>query len=115
MGSSTSAPGSSSRGGPRSRPRSPTPTRSPTSWTGTTDPDHAARPPRCRMEWKQFWKVIEAAYQPSGPDHFEALKEKLGELKWFEVVAFQARFDEAMAAANTINLEGAAYLINGGE
>jgi hypothetical protein len=67
------------------------------------------------MEWKQFWKVIDAAYRPSGPDHFEALKDELGKLKWFEIIAFQARFDEAMAAANTINLEGAAYLINGGE
>src|SRR5262249_6022445 len=67
------------------------------------------------MEWKQFWKIIDDAYRPSGPDHFEALKERLGQLKWFEIVAFQARFDEALAAANTINLEGAAYLINGGE
>jgi len=67
------------------------------------------------MEWKQFWRIIEDAYRPSGPDHFEALKERLGQLRWFEILAFQARFDEAMAAANTINLEGAAYLINGGE
>ena len=67
------------------------------------------------MEWKPFWRIIEDAYRPSGPDHFEALKERLRALAWFEVVAFQARFDEAMAAANTINLEGAAYLINGGE
>lgn len=66
------------------------------------------------MEWKQFWKIIEAAYRPSGPDHFEALKDELGRLKWFEVVAFQARFDEATAAAYTLDLWGAAYLINGG-
>src|SRR6476469_6749965 len=67
------------------------------------------------MEWKQFWRVVEDAYRPSGPDHFEALKDRLRPLKWFEIVAFQAKFDEALAAANTINLEGAAYLINGGE
>jgi hypothetical protein len=66
------------------------------------------------MEWKQFWRIIEQAYQPDGPDHFEALKEELDKLKWFEVVAFQARFDEAMAAANLIDLWGAAYLIQGG-
>lgn len=66
------------------------------------------------MEWKQFWRIIESAYHPDGPDHFEALKEELDKLKWFAVVAFQARFDEAMAAANTIDLWGAAYLINGG-
>src|SRR5437667_11066576 len=67
------------------------------------------------MEWKQFWKILETAYRPDGPDHFEALKEELERLKWPEVVAFQSRFDEAMAAANTIDVEGAAYLINGGE
>ncbi|HUR54757.1 MAG TPA: DUF4240 domain-containing protein [Gemmataceae bacterium] len=66
------------------------------------------------MEWKAFWKHIEHAYRPDGPDHFEALKAELGDLKWFEVVAFQARFDEAMLAANKIDLWGAAYLINGG-
>jgi hypothetical protein len=66
------------------------------------------------MEWKQFWKHVEHAYRPDGPDHFEALKAELADLKWFEVVAFQARFDEAVAAANKIDLWGAAYLINGG-
>lgn len=67
------------------------------------------------MEWKQFWKVIGETYHPDGPDHFEALKERLAQLTWPEIVGFQARFDEAMAAAGTIDLEGAAYLINGGE
>jgi hypothetical protein len=66
------------------------------------------------MEWKSFWRIIEDAYRPSGPDHFEALKDRLGELKWFELVEFQARFDELMAAANKIDLWGAACLINGG-
>src|SRR5262249_11979100 len=67
------------------------------------------------MEWKQFWKIIEDAYRADGPDQFESLKERLARLSWPEIVAFQARFDEAMAAANRIDLEGAAYLINGGE
>ncbi|MBA4066798.1 MAG: hypothetical protein C0501_24440 [Isosphaera sp.] len=67
------------------------------------------------MEWKPFWKVLDDAYRPDPVDHFEALKDRLGELKWFEVVGFQARFDEAAEAANRIDLEGAAYLINGGE
>ena len=66
------------------------------------------------MEWKAFWKHIEHAYRPDGPAHFEALKAELGDLTWFEVVAFQARFDESLAAANKIDLWGAAYLINGG-
>jgi len=65
------------------------------------------------MEWKQFWRIVEAAYRADGPDHFEALKAELDRLPWFEVVAFQVRFDEAVAAANRIDLWGAARLING--
>ncbi|MFO0802871.1 MAG: DUF4240 domain-containing protein [Gemmataceae bacterium] len=66
------------------------------------------------MEWKQFWKTLDSAYRADGPDHFEALKAELDRLRWFEVIEFQARFDEAMAAANLIDLWGAAYLIQGG-
>lgn len=66
------------------------------------------------MDWKPFWKIIEDAYRPDPVDHFEALKERLGQLKWFEVIEFQARFDEAISAANLISLWGAAHLINGG-
>jgi hypothetical protein len=66
------------------------------------------------MDWKAFWKLVEAAYRPDPIEHFEALKGALGGLKWFEVVEFQARFDEAVAAANSIHLWGAAHLINGG-
>ena len=66
------------------------------------------------MEWKQFWKTLDTAYRADGPDHFESLKSELDRLKWFEVVEFQARFDEAVAAANLIDLWGAAYLIQGG-
>jgi Protein of unknown function (DUF4240) len=65
------------------------------------------------MDWKPFWKIIEDAYRADSVDHFESLKERLGTLKWFEVVEFQARFDEAIAAANLLNLWGAAHLING--
>jgi hypothetical protein len=66
------------------------------------------------MDWKPFWKIIETAYRPDPIEHFEALKECLGKLKWFEVIEFQARFDEAVSAANTLALWGAAHLINGG-
>jgi hypothetical protein len=66
------------------------------------------------MDWKPFWKIIEDAYRPEPVDHFESLMGRLRELKWFEVVEFQARFDEAIAAANLILLWGAAHLINGG-
>lgn len=66
------------------------------------------------MDWKPFWKVIEDAYRPDAIEHFEAFKDRLGQLKWFEVVEFQAKFDEAVASANTIALWGAAHVINGG-
>jgi hypothetical protein len=66
------------------------------------------------MDWKPFWKIIEDAHRPDPIEHFEALKDRLGDLKWFELVGFQARFDEAVRAANLIDLWGAAYLINGG-
>jgi hypothetical protein len=66
------------------------------------------------MDWKPFWKMIEDAFRPDPIDHFEALKSRLGSLKWFEVIEFQARFDEAVAGANTLALWGAAHLINGG-
>ena len=66
------------------------------------------------MDWKPFWKIVEDAYRLDSIEHFEALKEQLAERKWFEVVEFQARFDEAVAAANLIDLWGAACLINGG-
>jgi hypothetical protein len=66
------------------------------------------------MDWKPFWKVIEDAYRPDAIEHFEAVMDRLGQLKWFEVVEFQAKFDEAVASANTIALWGAAHVINGG-
>src|SRR5207302_1817333 len=31
------------------------------------NPDRSATP-RCVMEWKQFWKIVEAAYRPDGPE-----------------------------------------------
>jgi hypothetical protein len=66
------------------------------------------------MEWKQFWKLVESAYRADGAAHFEALKAALTPLSEEELVAFQARFDELLGAAGTIDLWGAAYLINGG-
>jgi hypothetical protein len=66
------------------------------------------------MEWKQFWKLTESAYRADGAEHFEALKGVLAAAAPDELVAYQARFDELLAAANRIDLWGAAYLINGG-
>jgi Protein of unknown function (DUF4240) len=66
------------------------------------------------MEWKRFWKLTESAYRADGVEHFEALKAIQALMSEDELVAYQARFDELMAAANLIDLWGAAYLINGG-
>jgi hypothetical protein len=66
------------------------------------------------VDWKPFWKRIEECYRPDGPEHFEALKAALAKLPPEELVGFQARFDEAMAAADLLDLWGAAYLVNGG-
>ncbi len=66
------------------------------------------------MEWKRFWKLTESAYRDDGADHFEALKAVLALLSEAELIAYQARFDELMSAANAIDLWGAAYLVNGG-
>jgi hypothetical protein len=66
------------------------------------------------MDWKPFWKVIEESYRPDGADRFEALKARLADLSDADLVAFQARFDELLDAANRIDLWGAAYLVNGG-
>jgi hypothetical protein len=66
------------------------------------------------MDWKRFWKILEEAYREDPVDHFEALKERLRQLEPDELLAFQARFDDAVRAANLIALWGAAHLINGG-
>jgi hypothetical protein len=66
------------------------------------------------VDWKPFWKLVEESYRPDGPEHFEALKAALAKLTPADLVGFQARFDEAMAAADLLDLWGAAYLINGG-
>ena len=66
------------------------------------------------MEWDRFWKVLEDADRPDGLDHFESLKNELDRLKWFEVVEFQVRFEEALSSANRLELWGAATVINGG-
>jgi len=65
------------------------------------------------MNWDTFWQIVGAAYRRDAAEHFEALKAELEPLKWFEVVAFQARFNEAVDAANTPALGGAATLVNG--
>jgi hypothetical protein len=66
------------------------------------------------MDWNPFWAIIEEAYRPDPIAHIHALTQQLSGLKWPEIIEFQARFDEAVATANLIDLWGAAHLINGG-
>jgi hypothetical protein len=66
------------------------------------------------MDWKRFWKLTESAYRDDDAEHFEALKAALAPLSDEELVAYQTRFDELLAAAYRIDLWGAAYLVNGG-
>lgn len=67
------------------------------------------------MDWDRFWEIVaEVGPVPAGvvctdPGPLAVL----GRLKWFEVVAFRVRLDEAMAAADTPDLRAAAALIQG--
>jgi hypothetical protein len=65
------------------------------------------------MDESTFWKVIADAHRLDSIEHSEALKERLGELKWFEVLGFQVQFDAAVAAADTPELRGASALVSG--
>lgn len=65
------------------------------------------------MDWDHFWAVVDAAVRPAGLDHADALRAELEKLPWFAVVAFQARFEDAVAAADGADLRGAAHLVQG--
>lgn len=67
------------------------------------------------MDWDRFWEIVaEIGPVPVGvvctdPGPLAVLDR----LRWFEIVAFRARLDEAMAAADTPDLRAAAALIQG--
>ena len=65
------------------------------------------------MDWDHFWAVVDAAVRPAGLDHADGLRAELERLPWFAVVAFQARFEEAVAAADGPDLRAAADLVQG--
>ena len=65
------------------------------------------------MDRDQFWEIIDHTSRDDGFEQIAALREELDRLPWFEVVAFQARFVEAILEAQTYNLLAAASLING--
>ncbi len=66
-----------------------------------------------QMKWDTFWELIGSAVRADPIEHGAALEAALRERKWFEVVSFQARFEEAARAANTPDLRAAALLVNG--
>jgi hypothetical protein len=69
------------------------------------------------MEDNEFWAIVEIAKQKSGkkiearPD---ALLVELSALESKKIEQFQAKYDGLLIDANTWNLWGAAYLMNGG-
>ena len=67
------------------------------------------------MDWDRFWEIVaEIGPVPAGVVCTDpGPPAVLGRLKWFEVVAFRARLDEAMAAADTPDLRLAAGLVQG--
>lgn len=67
------------------------------------------------MEWDRFWEIVaEIGPLPAGElCTAPTAASVLGRLKWFEVVAFRVRLDEAMVAADTPDLRAAAGLVQG--
>lgn len=70
------------------------------------------------MNWNQFWEILQAASAQEGAkdeqDAFAALTQELVLLSPEEILRFFQFFDDRIGAADTIDLWGAAYLINGG-
>lgn len=65
------------------------------------------------MDESRFWHIIGEAYRPDLVEQAEALQHVLGSLTWIEVLDFQAKLEEKIAAADTPDLRGAALLVNG--
>jgi hypothetical protein len=68
-----------------------------------------------QMPWDTFWELIASAARPDPIEHAAALEAALRARKWFEVISFQARFDDAARTANTPDVRAAALLVNGTE
>jgi hypothetical protein len=64
-----------------------------------------------------FWKIIAAggkAVQDDPDAQLEAIGEKLSDCSPEEIVSFQTMLEERLVQAYTVDLWGAAYLMNGG-
>jgi hypothetical protein len=68
-----------------------------------------------QLKWDTFWELIGSAVRADPIEHAAALEAALRERKWFEVVSFQSRFDDAARTANTSDLRAAALLVNGSD
>jgi hypothetical protein len=68
------------------------------------------------MDAKQFWDIIEASCSDprSVDDWNDVLFQELARLRPEAILQFDRIFDELACAAYTVDLWGAAYLINGG-
>jgi hypothetical protein len=69
------------------------------------------------MDETQFWEIIEAGGRRAAKDperQLAAIRKRLAKLSPEELVDFHHTFNKKLADANTWNLWGAAYLINGG-
>lgn len=64
------------------------------------------------MDRDQFWNVIDRVKGSPRPE--AAIAEELGKLAPEEIASYQEHFDSLFAEANTWDLWGAAYLIEGG-
>lgn len=65
------------------------------------------------LKWDTFWELIGSAVRPDSIEHAVALEAALRERKWFEVLAFQSRVDEAARTADTPDVRAAAVLVTG--
>lgn len=65
------------------------------------------------LKWDTFWELVGSAVRSDPIEHAAALEAALRERKWFEVLAFQARADEATRTADTPDVRAAAVLVTG--
>lgn len=66
-----------------------------------------------QMKWDTFWELVASAVRADPIEHAAALEDALRDRKWFEVISFQSRFDDAARTANTSDVRAAALLVNG--
>jgi hypothetical protein len=63
---------------------------------------------------EEFWNIVQGSRRGDRPAQLEALRAELRRRTPEEVVQFQRRFEREMERANTWDLWGAAYVLNGG-